>query len=225
MLRCELHAHSNLSDGIDSVSALLKEALKRNIHAISISDHDTLEGSLKAIEIVERENLPLTIIPGYELSAKEGHLLVFGKESRIEVLEKGIGITEACEKLRRGCLTVLAHPYQFYRSGVPRPSKIVSAVDAVEVFNSRSILPVFNKMASKLARKNGKSFVAGSDAHSIRGIGFGLTLVDSEAKVDAILREIKSGNTRINCKRFPLRGILQESFVKIGQHTSPHERV
>ena len=214
-LRCELHVHSNLSDGIDSVSTLLREALKKKIDVISITDHDTLEGSLIALEIVEKEDLPLTILPGYELSAKEGHLLVFGEADRIEVLEKGIGIREATEELRRrNCLTALAHPYQFYRNGVPRPSKVVSAVEAVEVFNARSVIPFFNRMALRLAKKYGKSCIAGSDAHSKEGVGFGVTIIHTKSKVRDILEEIRAGNTRLNSKMFPLRRILKESLKR-----------
>jgi hypothetical protein len=215
MLRCELHAHSSLSDGIDGVEVLLQEALRRRIDVISITDHDTLEGSLKALEIVEKENLPLTILPGYELSTKEGHLLIFGKEEELEVLRKGIGIKEAAEVFKgKKCLTVLAHPYQFYRNGVPRPSRCISYVDAVEVFNARSVLPFFNRIASNLAKRYGKAFIAGSDSHSRESIGFGITLVDAELSVDSILYEIKSGNAKLNSKMLPIKTLIKESIKK-----------
>ena len=227
LIRCELHAHSNLSDGLDSVEELLQEAIKKEIHAISITDHDTLDGSITALEIAEKENLPLIVIPGYELSAKEGHLLVFGKEKNLEVMEKGIGIKEAAEELRKkNCITALAHPYQFYRNGVPRPSSVVPWVDAVEVFNSRSVLPFFNNLAFNLAKKHGKSCIAGSDAHSKEGIGFGVTIVDTEPSTELstgfstglsakkILHEIKEGNTKINSKMFPFMKILKEGITR-----------
>ncbi len=218
-IRCELHVHSNLSDGLDPVEDLLLEAVRRGIQAISITDHDTLDGSTTALEIAEKESLPLIIIPGYELSAKEGHLLVFGDEGNLEVMERGIRIREAAEELKKkGCVTALAHPYQFYRSGVPRPSQVVSCVDAVEVFNSRSILSFFNNMAFNLALKHGKSCIAGSDAHSKDGVGYGITIVDMElAKTPSpkkILQEIKEGNTKINSRMFPLKNILKESITK-----------
>jgi hypothetical protein len=215
LIRCELHAHSNLSDGLDSVEELLQEAVKRGIQAISITDHDTLDGTLRALEIVERVEMPLIIIPGYELSAKEGHLLVFGEEKNLKIMEKGIEIKEAAEELKKkNCITVLAHPYQFYRDGTPSPSKVVSWVDAVEVFNSRSVLSFFNNLAFNLAKKHGKSCVAGSDAHSKEGIGFGVTIVDTELSAKKVLQEIKDGKTKINSKMFPFMKILKEGITK-----------
>jgi hypothetical protein len=215
MLRCELHAHSSLSDGIDGVEVLLQEALRKGIDVISITDHDTLEGSFKALEIAEKENLPLLILPGYELSTKEGHLLIFGKENELEVLRKGIGIREAAEVFKgKNCLTALAHPYQFYRNGVPRPSRCINYVDAVEVFNARSILSFFNRMALSLARNHGKAFIAGSDSHSRESIGFGVTIVDAEPSIDSILYEIKSGNAKLNSQMLPIKTLIRESLKK-----------
>ncbi|MEM2243697.1 MAG: PHP domain-containing protein, partial [Archaeoglobaceae archaeon] len=43
--------HSRYSDGLDSVEKLVREAIKKGIEIISITDHDTLNGSLSAIEL------------------------------------------------------------------------------------------------------------------------------------------------------------------------------
>ncbi|MEM2402370.1 MAG: PHP domain-containing protein, partial [Archaeoglobaceae archaeon] len=78
MLKAELHVHSRYSDGLDSVEKLVREAIKKGIEIISITDHDTLNGSLSAIELVEAEKLEIIVIPGIEVSTRSGHLLAYG---------------------------------------------------------------------------------------------------------------------------------------------------
>ena len=50
MLIADLHIHSNHSDGKDSVKEILNVAIKKQLDVISITDHDTLNGSLEAID-------------------------------------------------------------------------------------------------------------------------------------------------------------------------------
>ena len=45
-MRFDLHVHSNCSDGRDEVRTILKAAVKRGLAGLSITDHDTLQGSL-----------------------------------------------------------------------------------------------------------------------------------------------------------------------------------
>ncbi|AGK62230.1 putative metal-dependent phosphoesterases (PHP family) [Archaeoglobus sulfaticallidus PM70-1] len=210
MLKCELHSHSCLSDGIDTVEDMVRCAIEKKLDVIAVTDHDSLEGSLKALEFVERNGLDITVLPGYELSAKEGHFLIYGDERKLEVLDKGTSIRE----VDRNWLIVMAHPYQFYRSGVIRAKKYVEFVDAVEVFNSRTISGIFTKKAVSLAKNHGKGFVAGSDAHSCRAIGYGVTVVKSKNSVRSIIEAIRRGETEIVARRYPIRYMLEESIKK-----------
>lgn len=74
----DLHIHSNYSDGTYSVEKLLKHARKVGLSAISITDHDTVEGSLQALRIVD-DNGDIEVIPGVEFSSyknrKSVHIL------------------------------------------------------------------------------------------------------------------------------------------------------
>lgn len=218
-LRCELHTHSRISDGVDDVREIVIHAIRKNIQVISITDHDTLEGSLRALEFVEKEQLPITVLPGYELSAQEGHLLIFG-EPEMEIFEKGIQIREVSEEAeKKGYFTVLAHPYQFYRSGVRKPELVVKFVDGVEVFNSRTIFPYFTSKAERLAFSSNKIRIAGSDAHSKDGVGYGVTVLSIEENtnlnIKSILEALKSGKTDIEAKKFPFSGVIKESTLKV----------
>jgi predicted metal-dependent phosphoesterase TrpH len=64
----DLHLHSNLSDGISSPSELAQKAKEHDLSAISIVDHDTIEGLNEANKACSR--LKIELIPGVELSSQ-----------------------------------------------------------------------------------------------------------------------------------------------------------
>lgn len=85
MLKYEPYIHSRHSDGKHSVRKILSEAVRKKIDIISITDHDTLNGSFEAIKIVNEEHLHIKVIPGIEVSTKNGHLLVYGIRKEIDM--------------------------------------------------------------------------------------------------------------------------------------------
>jgi predicted metal-dependent phosphoesterase TrpH len=64
----DLHTHSTASDGSLSPQELVKYAKKKGAAAISLTDHDTLDGLESALE-AGRE-IDLEVIPGLEISAQ-----------------------------------------------------------------------------------------------------------------------------------------------------------
>lgn len=155
MLKYEPHVHSRHSDGKHSVRKILSEAVRKKIDIISITDHDTLNGSFEAIEIVNEEHLHIKVTPGIEVSTKNGHLLVYGIRKEIDMGMKMIETIEIAREL--GGFTVLAHPFEFYRHGVMGLKYfeyVFEYVDAIEVFNAKSYL---NFLANYFA-KNKKTY-------------------------------------------------------------------
>lgn len=63
-MKADLHIHTTYSDGVFSVKEVVKFAEKEGLTHISITDHDTLSGTLEALTM----KTSLTIIPGIELS-------------------------------------------------------------------------------------------------------------------------------------------------------------
>ncbi len=186
MLKAELHVHSNFSDGRDSVGDLIKAAIEKEIDVLSITDHDTIEGSLSAMEFVSAEKLPIIIIPGIEISTNSGHLLAYGVSRNIE---KGMKMRETCEVVRKlGGISVLAHPFDFLRKGTLRMEDF-KFVDCVEIFNAKSY---FNFLAKRYAIKYGKKGIGGSDAHTARQVGIVINYLESPEK-ESILNAIYDG--------------------------------
>ncbi|MGA2934687.1 MAG: PHP domain-containing protein [Methanomicrobiales archaeon] len=208
MLRCDLHVHTNFSrDGESSVEEILARAASERLDAIAITDHDTCAG----VEHAERAGSGLVIIPGIEVSTKQGHLIVLGVR---EPLPPGRHVMETIRLARSlGGVTILPHPYHMWRHGVARRvPESIGAVDAIEVFNSRYIVGSANRKAARIARKVRIAQVGGSDAHNARFVGFGYTLVAAEPEVSSILRAIHEGRTIAGGKMTPLRTYSRQSL-------------
>ena len=69
--RIDLHIHSRYSDGLLSPFEILEYAAKRNVCAISITDHDTVEGIEPTLKQSSQFNID--VIPGIEISVSLKH--------------------------------------------------------------------------------------------------------------------------------------------------------
>ena len=64
----DLHTHTNYSDGTDSPASLVRKACEAGLRALAITDHDTLDGYLAAVEPARVAGLEL--ICGIEISTR-----------------------------------------------------------------------------------------------------------------------------------------------------------
>lgn len=64
----DLHLHTNFSDGTYSPKELVLQSKRAGLSAISVVDHDTIDGVGPVIEIAKEEGLE--VLPGIELSAE-----------------------------------------------------------------------------------------------------------------------------------------------------------
>ena len=78
-MKCDLHIHSNCSDGIFTPEALVDMAKARGLDCIAITDHDTFDGVLRGK--ARAEQVGLKYVVGAELSSvvdeREAHILVY----------------------------------------------------------------------------------------------------------------------------------------------------
>lgn len=81
--RCDLHTHSNFSDGTDTPTQLVKRAKALGIKALALTDHNTPDGLKEFMEAGKQNDL--ITVPGCEFSTefegKEVHVVgLFFKE-------------------------------------------------------------------------------------------------------------------------------------------------
>lgn len=87
MLKADLHIHSNVSDGSDTIADIVMKAADLSLDAIAITDHDTLTHSKQIAALQETTLLGVRVIAGIEISARDGkgrgdaHILGYGIEN------------------------------------------------------------------------------------------------------------------------------------------------
>jgi len=100
--KIDLHIHSDASDGTLSPPAILDMAVDLKLAAISITDHDTVKGALKALDYGIPS--PLNFITGVEISANPPPDFAF--KGSLHILGYGIDVSNrqlntALDKLRK----------------------------------------------------------------------------------------------------------------------------
>ena len=213
LITCDLHIHTNASaDGKCPVEKVIAKAKERGLDAISITDHDTTEGAKQALGL---KDPGILIIPGIEVSTRQGHVLVLGTT---RVFEPGKDAIETIREAKaEGCLTIIPHPYHRWRHavGLHAPQALRQA-DAIEVFNSRYYIGTANSRAAKFAKKYHIPMTAGSDAHTCQFVGYGINVIDAEERtVPSILDAIRKGRIESRCKKTPIRTYTSQSFHNV----------
>ena len=206
MLHFDLHVHTTYSsDGKCTVARAVEIACAKGLSGIAIVDHNNISGHGEAKKYSKDGFL---VIPGIEISSTEGHIIGLGINQPIK---KDLPAKETVELINeQGGMAIAAHPFALLRKpGLVYKTKF----DAIEGLNSRALL-LSNPLAQRFAKKNGIPMVAGSDAHRCEEIGLAHTSLDSELKLDSVLKEIKKGGTSISGKTLPISSFLWRVLQK-----------
>lgn len=146
---------------------IITRCLDVGINCLAVADHNTIAGALKM-----KEMAPFPIIVAEEILSSGGE--VIGLFLSQEIPSK-LSMEETVARIKaQGGLVCIPHPYDRLRFSVFRNQlfeDIMPQVDIVEVFNARSLAPGSSAKARRLAQKYGKLASAGSDAHTLSGIG------------------------------------------------------
>ncbi len=199
MLRFDLHVHTNYSkDGLSTVEDILRAAAAKGLDGVAITDHNTTAGARYALEVAGKVAPGLIVIPGEEISTKAGHLIVLGITQDIP---QGMSVEDTIKEAKKlGGIVVVPHPYNRPRHGMAIPE----GADAAEVYNSRYILGMHNRVALRRAREKKLPEVSGSDAHQASLVGSAITLIKAEKTLPDVLNAIKGGKTGIDVRKTPL---------------------
>lgn len=192
MLKLDLHIHSQYSgDARGAPKEIIKLLQQRGLHGMAITDHNTVEGSLRALEVTTKDFI---VIPGVEISTLDGHIVALGVKKNIE---RELSIEETVEKIiDLGGIPLVVHLFR-NMSGIKRKNlkKIHTKLTTIEVFNSCSV-PKSNLKTAKIAKEFNLGGTGGSDSHEPEYVGYGYTLVDTtDYSEDSVISHIKKKKT------------------------------
>lgn len=160
--RGEFHIHSRYSyDGVLDPEWIVRRAATLGMNVLSVTDHESIEGSLKAAEAGKRYGVE--VWPGMEIATSAGDLIGLKLETEVRARDW----EEVIHKIRaQGGIVVLPHPFRGHRS----VERLAANADVIETFNGRDS-PANIRKAEELARSLGKPGLAGSDAHVSSELG------------------------------------------------------
>ena len=186
MLKVEFHCHTNASkDSLTRPRDLVDACRRKGIDRVIITDHNTIEGAQTAQSLD-----PQLVIVGEEIMTTQGEILA---AFVWEEIPKGLSPTETIQRLKdQGAFISVSHPFDELRAGGWQEAdllEILPHVDAIEVYNSRCMLPRFNRAARQFAERHNIAGTVGSDAHAAFELGRSLMLLQAfEGPVE--LREV-----------------------------------
>lgn len=168
MIKADLHVHTCYSiDCLTPLELIVARCLKLGIDCIAVADHNTIAGALKLREIA-----PFKVIIAEEVLTPVGEIMGLFLS---EAVPRGLSPQETISRIRnQGGLVGIPHPFGRSLPWNINPltsTEILSRIDIIETFNSRTPFSNSNAKAWKLAKEHGKAASAGSDAHTIREIG------------------------------------------------------
>ena len=175
----DLHCHTSASfDSLSDPVAVARTAAERGITHLAITDHDRIDGALRARDAATPD---LTVIVGSEVRTQEGDLIALFLEHPITA---GLPASEAIAAIRaQGGLVGIPHPFDGWRGSLLRDEAalaLVREVDWIEGWNARLVAPGGNQRAAELAIAHGVPSVAASDAHTLLEIGGAATIMSGD---------------------------------------------
>ena len=205
----ELHCHTNYSkgrkirvEGVNTVEEMIRTGAQKGIDVIAITDHDTVKAHAVARIAAKRHDI--LFIPGIEVSTSAGHIVALGIE---EMIRPDLSVDETLDIIHdQGGIGIASHPFDVRREGI---GKQCIKCDAIEAFNALNLERLSNWRADKFAGRNRKPVTAGSDAHSIEMIGYGLNNIKAERNIDSVIKAIRNGKNTI-VGSYPNVSIIQK---------------
>ena len=165
-MKSDLHIHTSFSrDSFSSPRNVVKAALEADMDCIAVTDHNTIQGAKETYAAAMDH--PLLVVPGIEVSSKNGHILGLNIKKEIPA---GLSAEETIKRIKQqGGTVIIPHPFHLWMN-FKGLAKVLNLIDGVEIFNAR-ILGGSNKKALEFAHQNGLPFTLGSDAHRTGTVG------------------------------------------------------
>jgi predicted metal-dependent phosphoesterase TrpH len=221
--RADLHMHSTYSDGIGTIQQILHHVEHNtDLDVIALTDHDVVEGALRARDLWAKGSYRFDFIVGEEISTKEGHMLALFIEKRIPPhlsMERSIDLVH-----EQGGLAIVAHPLNpIFRHSCQRD--VLDRIfvnndiwlDGIETWNASFCGIGANRLAMSANREvYGWPEVGNSDAHTLHAIGRGCTWFEGSTAQD-VRATIESGESAPGGKLWRMHDFLRLAHFHINK--------
>jgi predicted metal-dependent phosphoesterase TrpH len=190
LIKADLHIHTCYSiDCLTPLEKIVERCLERGINCVAVADHNTIAGALRLREIA-----PFRVIVAEEILTVVGEIMGLFLSEKVA---RGLSAQETISRIRdQGGLVAIPHPFGRslpWHANVLASMEILSQVDIIEAFNSRTPFSSSIRRAAMLAKEHGTAASAGSDAHSLGEIGRAYVEMPEFQGPDGFLNSLAQG--------------------------------
>lgn len=201
--KADMHLHSLYSDGTASVQALLDHVERQtDLDLVAMTDHERIDGALRAREIHEAGAYSFGLVVGEEITTRRGHVLALFVTERIPALRP---LAETLERIHdQGGIAIAAHPMAPLTPSLGTRS-LLGAHGARDPRHRLDGIELMNPSAAGRSRRAPRerlnasvlhlSAVGNSDAHVLDGVGSAWTWFPGSSAED-YRAAIEAGMTR-----------------------------
>jgi predicted metal-dependent phosphoesterase TrpH len=205
--------HTTVSDGWPTPQELVDHAARRaKLDVIAVTDHDTIEGALRARDHAARR-ARFHVIVGEEVSSRDGHIVALFLERRVRPGMSAAATVDAIHG--QGGLAVAVHPFwrtqRRIRSGPVHGVGWLAAeldFDAIEVENATPGFYLVNQLAHRLNLGLGAAELGSSDAHILDAVGRAFTEFPGKTP-EALRAAIEAEKTVARRRRYRAVGLMR----------------
>lgn len=204
--------HTTASDGWPEPHQLVDHAVSIGLSVIAVTDHDTIEGALRAAHHATGRKR-IEVVVGEEVSSRDGHIVGLFLERRVRPGMSAAATVHAIHD--QGGLAVAVHPFwrtqRQVRSGPVHGVGWLAAeldFDAIEVENATPGFYLFNQLARRMNLGAGVAELGGSDAHILDAVGRAYTEFPGHTG-KALRTAIESGRTAAGRQRYRAMGLMR----------------
>jgi len=204
-VRADLHIHSySLEDGSFDVEDeemtpenIVDTSIENNLSIISITDHNEINNSKKAISYSKDKNI--LVIPGIEISTTQGHLLVYFEEfSELRKFHGKLNISDDKQRCSQGIVECLDLVKQFGGVGVLAHIELESGFERMIGRFSEVIKDIYihsSLYALEISKKSSLNYYTDSDDSNERKILVKARREKLQLPVDHVLPKLMSSDS------------------------------
>ncbi len=198
--KADLHIHTSLGDGLASVQQIFDFVENyTDLDVIAITDHDDARGAIQALELIEQRHYRFKVIPGNEITTRQGHLLALFVTEEFPMLRSLAWSMQAVYEA--GGIVIAPHPLSWLTTSI-REKQLLAAHEGrypfhgIETFNPSYAGQVSHKRVKELNETILKlPEFGGSDAHALSMIGKGYTFFPGST-IEDLMQAMKDKTTQ-----------------------------
>jgi predicted metal-dependent phosphoesterase TrpH len=177
-----IHTYRHSPDSVIDPLELVEYALEIGLDGLVLTEHD-YQWEPEELAELARQAEPLRVFSGAEISAREGHFLVYGLGS-LEDSPPGIPLADLLDVVRReDAAIVAAHPFRWDQPFDEIVAEHGPVFDALELVSNNVSAETRRKTEALLAR-HPMGATGSSDAHDLDVVGCYFTEFDE--RIDSI---------------------------------------